>query len=875
MEELLDLKQLANDLINEYQTLYTGEEIELPVEFKNRVTQIDNNSILYQRYSAVVSTKGVQKGVLNIFLPNQWFYIASFFTRYYNELQKYKRISTEIFSAERLKGLKNSSLTATEENALEKRYGVRIKDLIKNFVTDYDWWGGGKTIDRGDFFVSPILCYAKLVNATQSYVADLCAFLAKNEDLVKLLLNSVKQYNNTSSSESQNRIISNLPLQQIFYGAPGTGKSHEIKKRTKGQSVIRTTFHPDSDYSTFVGSYKPTMDEVNIQVVPVVVKSGISLQDSGTYKEKRITYKFVMQAFLKAYLKAWKQYADGSHLRFDDKEDLQSQKKQKNKDITVKIDGINWVSNTSMADAGRQILSKYIELVKSEKSVDEIIEEWNTRIAVGGLFKLTRVESVTSNWEKYMVINDTCYFYAGINGKEWPLFCDRVKELFDSMGYKIEIVKLKSPLQAVSNDDKRTLFDDSPMVLNDDKSKSATRNPVFLIIEEINRGNCAQIFGDLFQLLDRSDDGFSEYPIDADTDLQQEIEKAFKESGEYHLDNDINVEGVVENYTSNYGATLSEDIQHGRILLLPSNLYIWATMNTSDQSLFPIDSAFKRRWDWKYVPIDTNKERWTINADGASYDWSDFLEKINAKIESATSSEDKMLGFYFCKAENNIVSAERFVNKVLFYLWNDVFRDYGFDDAVFNDENNNKIAFRKFYKADGKIDETLVKKFLDKLQVCLASENYDEDDAEKVAGVSEKQLRFWEGFNKVRGSHAEYSTIYTEKKPLAQQWMDLAFGTSAYHPSLSVLFTKSVIRVNIWIPESDRSAEIFDYFKENESAINEIAGVTLDFKKSKKSYSITAEKAININDESTWNEAYDWMMSLAVKMKLIKDKYGK
>ena len=528
MEELLDLKQLANDLINEYQTLYTGDEIELPVEFKNRVTQIDNNSILYQRYSAVVSTKGVQKGVLNIFLPNQWFYIASFFTRYYNELQKYKRISTEIFSAERLKGLKNSSLTATEENALEKRYGVRIKDLIKNFVTDYDWWGGGKTIDRGDFFVSPILCYAKLVNATQSYVADLCAFLAKNEDLVKLLLNSVKQYNNTSSSEFQNRIISNLPLQQIFYGAPGTGKSHTINEITEQQpkeNVFRTTFHPDSDYSTFVGCYKPTMTAKPVRNVA----GDVVRKDGKEVAEKSITYSFVPQSFTKAYLRAWQ-----------------------------------------------------------------------------------------------------------------------------------------------------------------------TTEPVYLVIEEINRGNCAQIFGDLFQLLDRKCDGFSEYPIKADNDLATYI---------------------AENLSASTRTDIPDSVRSGEELSLPANLYIWATMNTSDQSLFPIDSAFKRRWDWKYVPIDTKKERWSINADGASYDWSDFLEKINAKIESATSSEDKMLGFYFCKAENDVITAERFVNKVVFYLWNDVFKDYGFDDAVFNDKNNKKITFRMFYKADGKVDEAIVKEFLDNLGV--------------------------------------------------------------------------------------------------------------------------------------------------------------
>ena len=704
MDTLLNLKDLANDLVNKYQSVFTGEEIQLPIEFKQRVKSINSNSIEYQEYSAIVSTKGVQKGVLNIYLPNQWFYIASFFTAYYKELQKYKQITTELFSTERLKTLKGGSLTTSEKNKLTNRLSADNSGLIEKFVTDYDWWGGGKTIDRTDFYVSPILNYARLVNATQSYVADLCAFLAENDDLVSLLYNTISEQGDVSRQSLTKSIdyFKKNPLQQIFYGAPGTGKSHEVKKLTMGQKVIRTTFHPDSDYSTFVGAYKPTTKQVPMRDVTgkVIKENGVDVE------EDRIIYEFVEQAFLQAYINAWKFYA-----QTDEKE--------------------------------------------PEKQ--------------------------------------------------------------------------------------------------------------YLIIEEINRGNCAQIFGDLFQLLDRNKVGFSEYPIKADNDMKKHLAKAFDGLNIANKD-------AINQYFD--GKDEVSKVFAGDELLLPNNLYIWATMNTSDQSLFPIDSAFKRRWEWKYIPIDTKKESWSIQADGVQYDWSDFLEKINAKIEAATASEDKMLGFYFCKAENSMISAERFVNKVLFYLWNDVFKDYGFDDAVFNDENNEKLTFRNFYMADGEVDESKVQKFLDNLQVSGPRGNHDEDDDEKAAGVSEKQLRFWEGFNEARGSHDEYSKIYTEKKPLAQQWMDLAFGTSAYYPSLSVVFTKSIVRVLIWISGSNRSAEIFEHFKENESALNEITGVNLDFKESKTSYSIIAERSINVNDESTWDDAYKWMMSMAIKMKSIKDRFG-
>ena len=217
---------------------------------------------------------------------------------------------------------------------------------------------------------------------------------------------------------------------------------------------------------------------------------------------------------------------------------------------------------------------------------------------------------------------------------------------------------------------------------------AAWNNPnekVYLVIEEINRGNCAQIFGDLFQLLDRDENGESDYPINADNDLIKYL-NGRDEKGDDVL---INKEGIKE----------------GK-LKLPKNLYIWATMNTSDQSLFPIDSAFKRRWDWQYMPIAQGRDeagnelKWAINVNGKKYSWWSFIEKINAQIGETTQSEDKKLGFFFCKAKNEEISLETFVGKVVFYLWNDVFKDYGFEGSIFKDEDNSVLSFHKFYKAD-------------------------------------------------------------------------------------------------------------------------------------------------------------------------------
>jgi 5-methylcytosine-specific restriction endonuclease McrBC GTP-binding regulatory subunit McrB len=382
--------------------------------------------------------------------------------------------------------------------------------------------------------------------------------------------NAIKQYycflkarelfiNKHNYSASKEFEYESIPLQQIFYGAPGTGKSHRIKEIIKEhgidekEQVIRTTFHPDSDYSTFVGCYKPIMKSVpQTYVVEGNEKPVMADKDNQATKDE-IVYDYTPQAFVQAYTKAW-----------------------------------------------------------------------------------------------------------------------------------------------------------------------TTDKPVILVIEEINRGNCAQIFGDIFQLLDRGDDGVSEYEIKPDKAL--------------------------ENYLKEYFAAfddLDKQIKTGKIMKLPANLYIWATMNTSDQSLFPIDSAFKRRWEWKYIKIawpykknedgsfktDENGKKIHFNYSiEGGYDWWAFLQQINAIIDKMTNSADKQLGYFFAKAKDDIISYDTFVSKVCFYLWNDIFKTYALDEQqgdLFKfakkikdkDENEKEVighlTFPEFYDGDGNVVPDVARQFIE------------------------------------------------------------------------------------------------------------------------------------------------------------------
>ncbi|MBQ9561539.1 MAG: AAA family ATPase [Prevotella sp.] len=248
-----------------------------------------------------------------------------------------------------------------------------------------------------------------------------------------------------------------------------------------------------------------------------------------------------------------------------------------------------------------------------------------------------------------------------------------------------------------------------------------TDEEVYLVIEEINRGNCAQIFGDLFQLLDRKN-GVSEYPVEADADLQNYLSKALAKTTR---------------------TDIPDDVKSGEKLMLPSNLYIWATMNTSDQSLFPIDSAFKRRWEWKYIKIkegrdeNGNKLEWKVDVKidetGEQLSWWTFIQRINEIIASMTSSADKQLGYFFCCAKNGVIDEETFVSKVIFYLWNDVFKDYGFEDASLfrytdKDGKEKDLTFPDFYDEDDeKVNTERLTDFVKKVMSWDADDKRDDD----------------------------------------------------------------------------------------------------------------------------------------------------
>lgn len=344
-----------------------------------------------------------------------------------------------------------------------------------------------------------------------TYIGE-CAFgifdilLPLNIHIFEKLFPNLVKYSHLSGNI--NASISDHNINQIIYfGAPGTGKSHKVREiigeDTNLPNVFRTTFHPDTDYASFVGCYKPSMR-----------RTGKKHQVDGIdVDDEEIVYTFVPQVFTDAYVYAYKHPSETT----------------------------------------------------------------------------------------------------------------------------------------------------------------------YLVLEEINRGNCAQIFGDLFQLLDRKE-GVSEYKIKADNDLAKYLVVQLGEE--------------------------SEGIKDGKICL-PANLSILATMNTSDQSLFPMDSAFKRRWEWEYVPINYSADilsgSFDITIGEKVYSWVEFIQSVNKHIFDLTQSEDKQMGNFFIK---HSVDESEFKSKVMFYLWYEVLRDetgnnkYFFRQNTPDGKDSTPFTFKDLYETD-------------------------------------------------------------------------------------------------------------------------------------------------------------------------------
>ena len=504
-KDLTDIIENQEKLIREFNSQENTEvriTSEFKVQFRNYFDAQKLGEITINETYSRLNTNGQHK---YIWFPTTWYYLAYLAAPFFKEIEFYRNYIIRRFSEfeeqnkdffdtlrKRWNKPKGDCFTQfisdindcvkagnIDKDILEVidfiiTVGTKKEPLIEKFLIDGNYWKSGKSLDRGDYFVSPVLSLLELVNQSSSYVADLTRYISLSE----IDLADESRYFIFTERQDEDINISTVAAisNRIYYGAPGTGKSYSVTESIaefypeirngfdNSEFIYRTTLHPEYSYSDFVGQLMP-------------VKKG-----------EHITYDFTPGVFSLALKKA-----------------------------------------------------------------------------------------------------------------------------------------LNNP-----------------------------NNYVFLVLEELSRANVAAVFGDLFQLLDRTN-GRSDYSI---------------------------TNSLIANYVYR-SITDSQEIDFSeRKIYLPTNLVIIGTVNTNDQNVFVMDTAFKRRFEWEYVSTDPvyGKNGEEINNPSIEYKkdssvkWWDFYLSINYYITAIMNlSEDKQIGQFFIKFENDSSRNQSMLqNKLLQYLWEDV-----------------------------------------------------------------------------------------------------------------------------------------------------------------------------------------------------------
>ncbi len=409
--------------------------------------------------------------------------------------------------------------------------------------------------------------FSQDIQGTPGSKADYKVALNKFIDFAKSAKNGLPPLSDPKTNEQQKGPEDMKQRNRIVFGAPGTGKSHELDKQVRERFVDgdgdnrhkryeRVTFYPTYSYAQFVGTYKPVMEE--FEVAP---EDDILSEDELANRLKTAS---------------------------DD----------------AKVKGI---------DQTAAVIRFAVKYYNSIKKVNQT--------------QMFNKSGLPNTYKTYLT--------KGLSFASIQLSA-RKKET--AIVYKF----VPGPFLRVL--------------------VTALNNPETnwcLVIEEINRANAAAVFGDVFQLLDRKD-GVSEYAIAVSEDVKKYLlgEKGLNETGKNAL------------------RALNESLDS---LKIPANMYIWATMNSADQGVFPMDTAFKRRWAFEYLGLnegagEDGEGDWKIGTKDAKFDykWEDFRRYVNRLLALAKVNEDKLMGpFFMKKPEHGVIDKNEFESKVLMYLWED------------------------------------------------------------------------------------------------------------------------------------------------------------------------------------------------------------
>lgn len=314
--ELINLHEFIENTINNFDSQFVEQDVELPQAFKEYVlTHKDGDKYTFLRYTSIVKASSD----LSTYCPNQWFYIAAYYCQLYPILMEYKNQVLALFPNTSTKELGESIKKCVNDKEYAETFlGSAVgtqenKEYLISFLSDYAWWKGGKGIERGDFFYSPILSSAKLVNQNQAYVAGICQYLIENPEALDILQNALANTDSNYNCVPENRIktclqnslyrpyitaIKSKPL-LLLAGISGTGKSRIVRELARAcweEGSAEFEEHKPRNFEMV--QVKPNWHDSS-ELLGYVSRIGADKDGNGVT--------FVAGDFLKFIARAWKE----------------------------------------------------------------------------------------------------------------------------------------------------------------------------------------------------------------------------------------------------------------------------------------------------------------------------------------------------------------------------------------------------------------------------------------------------------------------------------------------------------------------------------------------------------------------------------------
>ena len=494
-------------------------------------------------------------------------------------------------------------------------------------------------LNRFSNFTSKDSVYAdSLFNLKKDFSSELISLLQWESSDVKYEVEKIltnvqlvnrKQYftkDDFKSNDVNHKEIKDIsfPHNRIVFGAPGTGKSNLLK-------IKQDEYFPNTNQQSQVSEEEIIRKELANIGNSYSKSFSLGFQYHEFFKDKKP--KFIRETYgcnaEAAYITSQGARCVDFFNSLPDYSDSEITK-EKVKEQLKKAEEQNYMKEAGSAAVGRKY-SNYLY----GKSISEICQE------------LELVETHTQSRFIWYGVQSVDYTFE----KETSEIIKLSERVTFHPNYSYaQFVGTYKPVQD-SNDDEKIKYEYVPgpfMRVYVNALKHTDRN-FLLLIEEINRANVAAVFGDVFQLLDRDENDNSEYPIAASEDIKKYLAK----------------NGI-----------------HDDELKIPSNMYIWATMNSADQGVFPMDTAFKRRWEFEYIGINENEDKvkgYEIPISATKkVNWNELRKAINNKLITLGINEDKLLGPFFLSKSvletalnKGVDFVKIFESKVLMYLFED------------------------------------------------------------------------------------------------------------------------------------------------------------------------------------------------------------